>query len=248
MPGRAGPGLVPNRRNTGIPTASTTSWGARIGAICAAKAGSGPLQRGWSVGSGTEAAMGSPWTGAPRRSARAARAAPASRPATASPARITGLRAPSRSAAARSSASAGGGAPARGGAGTCGGRRRGHLDVEREREHHRPARRRRSPCAPPGRRPRAGRPAAQPPTPPWPAAGRARPAPRRGRAPAGSRLCTCWPTVTTRGTRQRAAFRIPDIALARPGWTCTLTAAGRPVTRAWPSAMPMTTASWSPST
>ena len=26
--------------------------------------------------------------------------------------------------------------------------------------------------------------------------------------------------------------------LARPGWTCTLTAAGRPVTCAWPSAMP----------
>ena len=67
--GRGSPGPGPKSRNTGMPIARTTSWPSSSGPISAAKAGSGPRQRGWSVGSGTVAASGSPRIGAPSRSA-----------------------------------------------------------------------------------------------------------------------------------------------------------------------------------
>ena len=70
--------------------------------------------------------------------------------------------------------------------------------------------------------------------------------PRKGSP--GSIDCHCCPTVTSTGTRPRAAFRIPDIAFARPGCTWTFATASPPVACAHPSAIPITAVSWSPRT
>ena len=182
------------------------------------------------MGRGTVAARGSPRIGAPRRSATAASSADAPARGTASPASTAGARAAPSNSAARSSDAASGGAGGAGGAGTCGGgagatwtssgrpSTTGPLGGSRAVRTASARSRGRSPARVTSHAPLASGRASSTSSPP-----------RKGSP--GSRSCTCWPTVTSTGTRARAAFRIPDIALARPGWTCTFTAARLP--EAW---------------
>jgi hypothetical protein len=51
---------------------------------------------------------------------------------------------------------------------------------------------------------------------------------------------SCWPAVTTMGVRDRLALSSPDRPFARPAATWRLTNAGRPVARAYPSAIATT--------
>ena len=59
---------------------------------------------------------------------------------------------------------------------------------------------------------------------------------------------TCWPAVITSGALFASALPIPPTALPTPGAVCRFTCVGRPVAWAYPSAIPTTTSSWSPST
>ena len=58
----------------------------------------------------------------------------------------------------------------------------------------------------------------------------------------------CWPAVRTTGEWLAWALKIAPIALPTPGAVWRFTSVGRPEACAKPSAMPTTTASWSPST
>ena len=59
---------------------------------------------------------------------------------------------------------------------------------------------------------------------------------------------TCWPAVITSGDLLAWALKIPPTALPTPGAVWRLTCVGRPLACAYPSAIPMTTSSWRPST
>ena len=140
--GRGSPGPGPKSRNTGMPTASATSWPWSSGPISAAKAGSGPRQSGWSVGSGTVAASGSPRIGAPSRSASVPERRPRPRVGHAVPGQHDG---PARARQQRGGAVERAGIRDARGRRADGGvrpRRRADLDVERQAQHHRAARRR----------------------------------------------------------------------------------------------------------
>ena len=59
---------------------------------------------------------------------------------------------------------------------------------------------------------------------------------------------TCWPAVITSGDLLACALKIAPIALPTPGAVWRFTSVGRPDACAYPSAIPTTTASCSPST
>ena len=181
------------------------------------------------MGRGTVAASGSPRIGAPRRSATAASAADA-------PARATRVAGQHRRGA-RGRQQLGGPVERRGirrrrgrGAapGTCGGGAGRDLDVERQAEHHRAARRLAGRAHRQRQEPRAGPPARVTSHAPL-ASGRdsSTSSPPEEGLP-GQQVLHLLADRHQQRHPARAAFRIPDIALARPGWTWTFTAARLP--------------------
>ncbi len=58
----------------------------------------------------------------------------------------------------------------------------------------------------------------------------------------------CWPAVISSGDLFACALKIAPMALPTPGAVWRLTTVGFPLACAYPSAIPTTTASWSPST